>query len=441
MIVVSFAATIVAGAFLLSLPVSSSGHSLHMMDALFMATSAVCVTGLSVINIGSELSFFGQTVLMTLIQIGGLGIMTFSVFLMMVFRQKISLSSRLSVNFEPQHSESQNFIHVLIFVLMMTFSIEAAGAAALFARFREIEPFHEAVFSSVFHAVSAFCNAGFSLYPESLVRFQKETYVPVVFMGLIITGGLGFMLVDELRAWLLSMLRGQRMRLSLHTRICLIATAGLIGFGTLVIWLLEKDNLLQDLSGKYQFLNALFLSVTSRTAGFNTMETPSLTDGTLFFVGWLMFIGGCPGSTAGGIKLTTFVILIALVRNQIRGKSTSILKRKIPHVTVVRSLSIFAAGFLIINAAVLFFQVSENIGVSHLRTGGSFLDLLFEIISAFGTVGLSTGITETLSHSGKSLIILIMFLGRVGPITLGASFLTRKRPVSYEYVEEDVAIG
>lgn len=441
MVLVSFASAIFIGALLLRLPIATRQGSLSWIDAFFMSTSATCVTGLSVMDIGTRLTFFGQTVILMLIQAGGLGIMTFSVFLMILFRQNVSLSSIISVNFEPQHNHAGKLLHVLLFVLGMTFTIEAIGACLLFSRFKDLHSLPFAVFSSVFHSVSAFCNAGFSLYKESLVRFQHEFFVPAVFMGLIILGGLGFMLIDEIRVWLYRRIHGMPMKLSLHTRICLTMTVILIVSGAGFIFLLERQNLLENLPRSQQIVNAFFMSITARTAGFNMIEIPSLTNATLFFLMWLMFIGACPGSTAGGIKVTTIAVLYALIKSKIRGVSASLFHRNIPNATVIRSLSMFAASFFMIVVATFLFLMSEHIGVSHMDTKGSFLDQIFEVTSAFGTVGLSTGITTTLTTIGKAFVIFIMFAGRVGPLTLGVIFLTGKAKPVYDYVEEDVIIG
>lgn len=441
MILLSFFLTIVAGTFLLKLPQASTAEPLSWIDALFLSTSATCVTGLSVVDIGTNLTFFGQIVLLGLIQIGGLGIMTFSVFLMMLLRQNVSLSSILSVNFQSQHNPMNNFLRLLSFVLGMTIVIELAGAVLLFLRFKDLHSMPYAAYSAVFHSVSAFCNAGFSLYPESLVRFQRETFVPFVFMGLIVLGGLGFMLIDELRMWSYRKVRGIPMKMSLHTRVCLTMTGILIAAGAAMIFILEKSNLLEGMSPKEQMVNAFFMSITTRTAGFNLIEIPSLTNATLFLVMWLMFIGGCPGSAAGGVKVTTIAVLFAVIKNNIVGASTSLFHRKIPSSAVIRSLSSFAAGFFGIIIATLLFLMSEHIGVSHLESQKGFLDMLFEITSAFGTVGLSTGITSTLTSLGKFFVVFMMFAGRVGPLTLGVLFLSNKKRASFEYIEEDIVIG
>jgi len=254
-----------------------------------------------------------------------------------------------------------------------------------------------ALYSSIFHAVSAFCNAGFSLYEDSLIRFQKESFVPVVIMVLIVAGGLGFMLIDEARLWLKAFLKKESFRVSLNMKVCFTGTLILIFGGALIVWFLEKDNLLNYMTPLEQMVNAFFLSITSRTAGFNTLETPSLTNATLFAVIFLMFIGGCAGSTAGGVKVSTIVVLVALLAAHRKGrKSAAIMGRKIPNDTVARALAIFTGSFIIVNVATFLFQVTETIGVSHAVTRGSFLDLLFEATSAFATVGLSTGVTATL---------------------------------------------
>ena len=442
LVLISFSLVIFMGALLLRLPFASRIEGgVSWINALFMSASATCVTGLSVLDVGTELTFFGQAVILFLIQIGGLGIMTLSVFIMLLFRQNVSLSSILSVNFQPQYTQAINFLNILVFVLGMTFCIEGLGAVLLFLRFRELHSLPEALFSSVFHSISAFCNAGFSLYPESLGRFQKETFIPMVFMGLIILGGLGFMLIDEIRVWMFRKLRGLPMKLSLHTKICLSMTAILIFSGAGVLYLLERQNLLEGLSGWQQAINAFFLSVTARTAGFNILETPSLSNATLFFLMGLMFVGACSGSTAGGVKVTTIAVLFALIRSKITQGSAALFNRKIPSATIIRSLSTFAASLFVILVSVFLFLVSEHVGVSHQDLKGSFLDQLFEVTSAFGTVGLSTGITEGLTTLGKSMIIFMMFAGRVGPLTLGVLFLSGKPKAVFDYVEEDVVIG
>ncbi|MCB9799126.1 MAG: hypothetical protein H6757_00025 [Candidatus Omnitrophica bacterium] len=441
-VVTSFALTILVGALMLSLPAASVSGHLHFLDALFMATSAVCVTGLSVMDIGSELTFFGQIVLLTLIQVGGISIMAFAVFFIRAVKHRLSLLSKLSVGLNPYYKDKRSILNVVAVVFVMVITFEVIGTILLYLKFRHLYTPSQALFYSWFHSVSAFCNAGFSLYPDSLIRFQHEMYLPIVMMGLIVTGGLGFMLIDEIRAWVIARCRREPFRLSLHTKICLIGTVLLIITGALIIWLLENENLLLGQSLNDKLTNSFFLSITSRTAGFNTLETDALTNATLFFTMLLMVIGGCPGSAAGGMKVSTVAILLALIRSNMKGRtSPSILKRKIPPDTVSRALVILVATFVIVNVAALLFQISEHRGVSHMMARGTFLDLFFESVSAFGTVGLSTGLTPVLSGWGKAISIFLMFTGRVGPSTLGYAFLMRSRQPAFEYVEEEIAVG
>lgn len=443
LITLSFLIAIVIGAACLKLPASARTEPLSWIDALFMSTSATCVTGLSVVDVGGGLTFFGQTVLLVLIQAGGLGIMTFSVFFMMLLRMKTTLTSRISLGLSPHRSEMQNLLQTLLFVILMTAFVEAAGAALLYLHFRALHPPEMAVFSSVFHAVSAFCNAGFGLYSDSLMRFQTDPLVCVTVMTLIVLGGLGFMTLAEVRAWVGAALARRKFRLSLHTRVTLLGTVVLILTGAGIVWLLERGNQFAPLSLPHQWLNAFFLSVTSRTAGFNTVSTGSLTDASLFFVILLMFIGGSSGSTAGGVKITTFAVILALIVAHVKGQpSTSLFKSKISRPAVGRALAIFAAALFSIGAAAFLLQITEKAGIRHDAGGWDFLDYLFEATSAFGTVGLSTGVTPELTAGGKIIAILLMFAGRVGPLTLGLALMARKRTEpKYEYPEEDVVLG
>ncbi len=422
---------------------ASSQNGLSWIDALFTATSGVCVTGLSVIDIGTELTFFGQIGLLAAIQAGGLGIMTFSVFFVLLFRGRTTLVSRLSVGLKPYGTEVRDLIRILGFVLAMTLCFEAAGSILLFQRFKELNGGESAVFYSIFHSVSAFCNAGFSLFPDSLERFQKEFYLPSCIAVLIVLGGLGFMVLEEVRAWLDAFCKGQKFRLSLHSRVCLSVSGALIVFGALMVFFLERDNLLSELSFPQQVMNSFFLSITSRTAGFHTLNTAFLTNASLFFVMMYMFIGGCPGSTAGGIKITTFAVLAALVKDLARFRqSASLFKRKIPNTAAAKAVAIAAAGFVLVTVFALCFQITEKAGapMAFPRTG--FLDLFFETMSGFGTVGLSTGAVSSLSLPGKLLMIMLMFIGRVGPLTLALGLMMRRKTgPRFEYVEEEILIG
>lgn len=443
LITLSFLTVIGIGTFLLRLPVASTGHPLSFIDALFMATSGVCVTGLSVIDIGLDLTKFGQLVILSLIQAGGLGIMTFSLFFFLVFGVKTSMTSRLAVPGISRELDMKNLSQALLFVVLMTLSIEILGAVLLFWRFSHYAPAGEALYSSVFHAISAFCNAGFGLYSDSLIPFSGDSLTLFIFIALIVTGGLGFIVIDEIRDGLLAFWKREPFRFSLHTKICLYGTAALIATGTLGIWIFERHNIFSGVPSHIAWVNSLFLAVTSRTAGFSSVETAYLSNGSLFFLIILMFIGGCPGSTAGGIKITSIVVILTLIVSHVRGRTTpTLMGRSFPTSVVAKALGVFAAGFLLINLSTLLFQITETINLSHQVVKGRFLDLFFEATSAFGTVGLSTGVTPHMTPLGKIVLTLLMLAGRVGPLTFGlAIFIRSKKEKRYDYPEEDVLVG
>lgn len=445
LIVYSFLSVIVIGAFLLSLPVASRVGRLSLIDALFMSTSAVCVTGLTLVDIGRNFTLFGQLVLLCLIQLGGLGIMTFSLLFLVLIGRKVSLRSRRSiVNLSP-NIDLQNFKYSLSVIFIMAFVIEAIGASLLFLHFKNIHSVLFAAYSSVFHSISAFCNAGFSLYSDSFVRFNNQPYVLFVMIGLIVLGGLGFIVIDELINFYKKRRQSSRLPLSLHTKIALIGSLFFTAFGFCFIWSLERSNLFADMPSGQQFLNALFLSVTSRTAGFNTVETSLLANPTLFFVIILMFVGGCPGSTAGGIKIHTAVSLIAFAKDKLKGLSmASIFNRKIPNDVVDRAMTVLVVSSLIVMCSFFVIEIAQSVHTPHILVGRKedFLDLLFESISAFGTVGLSTGATSKLTFLGKIITILLMFSGRLGPLTIGIALQIRqKKKIKYEFPQEEIMIN
>ncbi len=446
LILLSFLAAIVIGTLMLKMPfvIREGIASLTLIDAVFMATSAVCVTGLSLFDIGRNFTFTGQMVILGLIQIGGLGIMTFSLLFALILGSKTSLNSRFSISELSRDFDRWSIKRALVSVLVLTLLFECLGSGLLFWKFRQMYPFKQALFFSVFHAISAFCNAGFSLFSDSLAQFQNDPYILFIIMGLIVFGGLGFTVLKELSAYIKSAVTRQKFfQLSLHTKVALSGSFLFLLIGTLVIWQLECRNAFSSFPVNKQIIQALFLSVTSRTAGFNTITTGLLSNATLFFIVMLMFVGGCPGSTAGGIKVHTFITLFQLILAKIkRRKSPSLFARSISINTVDKSLAIFAVAFITLSLITLLLQVSEDINISHTTSGGSFLDLLFEAGSAFGTVGLSTGVTARLSSWGKIFIIFLMLAGRVGPITLGvALFRKRKKQASFEYIQEDFMIA
>ncbi len=438
----AFMLVTIVGWGLLQLPMASHGKHISSLDALFMAASAVCVTGLSTISIGADLSRFGQWVILALIQIGGLGIMTFSLFFLLFLGRRTSLFSRLSLWKMTKSKDTFSIVWSSLYILLITLSIELVGMLLLLPHFLHNNTLEEAFFISGFHAVSAFCNAGFSLFDDSLMGFSQNPALLSTMMGLIVLGGLGFIVLDELRAYWATRKRRKPFRLSLHTRVALIMTGILIGGGTVLFWVLEVGNTMNAMPVWQQGFNALFLSITSRTAGFNTVDTAWLSPPSLMLLIFLMMVGGVPGSTAGGIKVTTFAVLVAFFSQQARGATqTNLLKRQIPRDIIRDAMVIFFISIAFILSGIMITMILESFWVSRAEIRGKFLEIIFECVSAFGTVGLSTGITKDLSASSKLVMIFLMFCGRVGPLTLALSVLNYCKQSHFEYAEEDVMIG
>ncbi|MDI6703614.1 MAG: TrkH family potassium uptake protein [bacterium] len=420
-LVLSFIITIIVGTILLSLPQSSNGYALPCVDALFTATSATCVTGLIVVPTGEQFTLFGQLIILSLIQLGGLGIMTFSSFFAVVLGKRITLKDRIVIQESLSSGATGEILTLLKYVLIFTISAEALGATLLYFRFHNI-------YQAIFHSVSAFCNAGFSLWPTSLISYKEDFIVNFIITSLIIIGGIGFIVVADLKG----ALRGRKS--SLHTKVTILVSVVLILFSTAIIFLLEYGNTLKFLPLKTKVLTSYFQAVTPRTAGFNTLDIAQLTKATLFFIIILMFIGGSSGSTAGGIKTGTFLVLAASVSSMLKGREeVEIFGRTIPKDISHKALSIVILSLVLIMIGVFSLLIIEK--------RGSFLHLLFEVVSAFGTVGLSTGITPYLSILGKIVITIIMFVGRVGPLTLALAVGGQKTLVAYKYPEEEVIVG
>lgn len=424
-----FALLILVGAVLLSLPAAAQEGRLSFLDALFTATSAVCVTGLVVVDTGAYFSRFGQIVIMGLIQIGGIGIMTAATIVFVLLGRKITLRERLVIQEALNQVTLQGLVRLVVTVVLLTFAVEAIGALMLSIRFIPIYGLSDGIYYSIFHAISAFCNAGFDLFGTSLEGFAGDPLVLGVIASLLIIGGLGFTVTFEL------LQRRRFTRMTLHTKMVLIISAALLLSGTFVIFGLEFSNpeTLGDMSFTGKFLNAFFASATTRTAGFNTMPTGYLTQTTLFFMLALMFIGASPTSTGGGIKTTTFGAVMAMVISTVKGDEGAVLiNRRIPYTVSAKALAVsiiaFALFFLITMALLLVEQAP-------------FSGIVFEAMSAFGTVGLSTGITPELSVPGRIIIIFAMFAGRVGPLTLVFAFARRRRKLPYKYTSEKILIG
>lgn len=420
-----------SGAMLLMLPAASvEGRGLNFVDALFTATSAVCVTGLVVVDTGRHFTLFGQLVIIALIQIGGLGFMTMATLIYVIMGKRIRLRERLVIQEAFNQLTVAGVVRLTIYVVKTTMLLEFIGGTILAAHWY-IDYGPKGIYFGYWHAVSAFCNAGFDLFGgfRSLTAYVDDWLVNLVIGGLIIAGGIGFTVLADIH-------QNRRFKsLSLHSKVVLAATAVLLGCGTAVILLLEYDNpaTMGLLPWPAKVLASIFQSITPRTAGYNTVDIGCLRPATLFFIAILMFIGASPGSTGGGIKTTTAGVLFAAARSMLRGREeTEVFARRLDQRIVYKAFA------LTLFAAVLVVGVTMVLSVSESQP---FLNLLFEVTSAFGTVGLSTGITPTLTVYGRLWLILTMFAGRVGPITLAVALVKVQNKSLTRYPEGKVLIG
>ena len=432
-VVGSFVCVIMIGSVLLSLPLATiDGKGLPLVDAVFTATSATCVTGLTVVDTGSTFTLFGKITLLLLIQIGGLGVMTFSTFFLTMVGRRLSLKGKMVVQDALNYYEVSSLPELIHYILIFTFALEFAGAALLSLPFCRREGV-QGIYYACFHAISAFCNAGFSLFSDSLVSYRGIITVNLTIMGLIIMGGLGFPVLLDLYYHYFKK-RDVRRRLRFQTRLDILTTLFLIVSGALLIFLFEWDNVLAFLPWKDKILASIFQSVTPRTAGLNTLNISALREVTLFFLIILMFIGASPGGTGGGIKTTTFVLVLFTIKSIIREeKEVNMLGYTVPSRTISKAFAVFfISAALVIVSVLLLLMVQRDMPL---------IKLAFEAMSAFGTVGLSTGITPLLAPFSKVLISFLMLAGRVGPLTLVLAMATREKPPEIRYPEAQVMIG
>jgi trk system potassium uptake protein TrkH len=436
--ILSFAGVILVGAFALWLPFSATKGHLTFIDALFMSTSGVCVTGLATIDIGKDLSIAGQVITMVLFQIGGLGIITFSVFLFGIMGRGISFKEREIIQSVYMHTPRRDFFVILKSVLVSTFIIESAGTVLLFIRFSQDFPLGQALYTSVYHAVSAFNNCGYSLFSDSLMGYQGDWIVNLTIMGLLILGGIGFIVLHELMAkW-----RGSLKRLSVHTKIALITTGFLIVSGALLFYVFERHAIVKDMDLATTFLVSLFQAVSPRTCGFNTVDIAALTNGAILLIMVLMFIGACPGSTGGGIKTTSAALLFLMIWNRFKGHDeVNVFNRTIPKEILTRTISIIIASAFSVSLITSVLLLAGSVNLPPAESRQYFVEYLFETISAFGTVGLSMNVTPTLNEIQKIAVILMMFAGRVGPLTLAFSLAAVSSKREITYAEETVMVG
>lgn len=433
-LVLGFAALILLGALLLTLPAATkSGESAGFLNALFTATSAVCVTGLVVVDTGTYWSPFGQTVILLLIQSGGLGIMTVATIFSFILGRKITLRDRLVIQEQLNQFTLQGVVRLTKYILLGTLLIESLGAVLLSTRFIPEYGFAKGIAFGIFHAVSAFCNAGFDLIGgyRSLTPYVNDFVVSGVVIVLLVVGGLGFAVIAEV-----IQVRDFR-KFSLHTKLVLSITGILLMLGTIIVFILEYSNpaTLKSLPLSSKILASIFHAATPRTAGFNTLPTSELTTASQFINIVLMFIGGSPGSTAGGIKTTTAGLLIWTVVSVIRGREDAeVYGRRISKEIVYRALSVAIISMFIVVLTTVILAITED---------ATLKEVFFEATSAFGTVGLSLGITPDLSSIGKLTIIATMFTGRVGPLTLAFALAQRQRKNrgKLRYPEEKILVG
>jgi len=434
-VVVTFLVIIAIGSTLLLLPVSTApGKYTKPLDALFTATSATCVTGLIVVDTGNHFSRFGQIVILILIQIGGLGLMTFTSFFALLSGE-FGVRDRVILREIVRYDNLSRIGYLIPSILILTFVFEATGAILLYFQFLpRAGNSLSAVYSALFHSISAFCNAGFSIYSDSFINYRGNLRVNLIMTTLIISGGLGFVvIVNLLRVIIFRIKKKKREPLSLHSKLVLLTTGGLLVLGTFLLYLGEINGLLKNLPPEQKLLSAYFQSVTARTAGFNTLRISDLTTSSSFLLIILMFIGASPGSTGGGIKTSTFATLIFTIKSMIQGKDqVEAFKRTIPQISIYQALCVVTLALGWIGGVALFLSFIENF---------NFLDILFETFSAFGTVGLSRGLTPHLTNWGKMIIIITMLVGRIGPLTLALAIAGRRAVRLYEYPEESIIIG
>jgi trk system potassium uptake protein TrkH len=439
--VLFFMAAILIGALLLHAPFSGGKGQVSFLDALFTSTSAVCVTGLAVVDTGTAYTRTGHIVIMLLIQGGGLGIMSFSTLALYLWKKKVSLTDRIAVGQSILNNASFHLGSFLVQVIAVTLLIELTGALLLFIS----DPQGFPPFSALFHAVSAFCNAGFSLSPDNLMRWKGSWPINLTIMFLIVLGGLGFSVIIESASFFPDLLRRRKRRHlhdAWHVNIVLETSLFLIAAGTLYIYLSEFVFFKPYLPVNEAVLTSLFQSVTCRTAGFNTLNIAAMTDASLLFMILLMFIGGAPGSCAGGIKVTTFRVLHAFITAQLKGRHQIVIgKYAVDRESVNSSLTLLFFSVAIVFFSVIALNFTDGGGVSHGQTQGRFLEILFEAVSAFGTVGLSADLTPKLSSGGKIIIIFLMFIGRLGPLVLLSSVQSFGTKLLFSRPEEKISIG
>lgn len=423
--------------FLMQPEATVSGEKMPFLDAVFTATSASCVTGLVVRDTGTYLSQFGQTVVLLLIQVGGLGIMVFSVVLAMLMRRPMGIQQQALVQDVLDRDDLSGMRSQVRFIFGMTFLLEFIGAMVLMVSWDDIFADRwQLMYTAVFHSISAFCNAGFSTFDDSLVRFQGHLPTVLTVAALITAGGIGFVVIKDVVETMfrpgVGLVDGLR-RLRVQTKLVLLASLFLVVLGTLALYALEGERTWSSASTSRRLTMAFFQSVTARTAGFNTCDISILSPASAFVVVILMFIGASPGSAGGGVKTSTVMVLWAMVNSGLRHKEhVELFRRRVRMETIRKAVNVVGVSLLTVSVFLLALLWTEQ---------RAFVDLLFETVSAFGTVGLTRGVTGGLTSAGKVLVILLMLIGRIGPLSMAYAFSVRYRREKYSYPDERIMIG
>ena len=440
-ILFSFLLIILLGSVLLTTPYATADHNrISYIDALFTSTSAVCVTGLIVQDTAVRFSYFGKFIIMLLIQAGGLGIMIMSYFASFIIGKKFSISEKLTMSYLLNVNDMRKISSSIVKIIVITFIIELIGVVLLYFDFAAIVGHgKKAIFYSFFHSVSAFCNAGFALFSDSFWQYKGDVSLNLIICALIIFGGLSFGVIfnvfEVLSAKLKRSITGTHRitKLTINTKIVLIYTGILLFSGTIIFYAFEHKYLLLEKPIGTQYLSSFFQSVTLRTAGFNTLDISKLQINTILIMLIFMFIGGASGSTAGGIKINTIGVIMSYLRKILKNQNNLIImKHHIRKRTVNKAFLLVFLGLSVIFTGTLILSVTENFALEK---------ILFEVVSAFGTVGLSMGITFYLSLIGKMVIIVIMFVGRIGPLTLILALSYKEKVTEIKYPEGNILIG
>lgn len=422
------------GTLLLMLPIASrSGHSTGFLNSLFTATSSTCVTGLIVVDTYTNWTLFGQVVILCLIQIGGLGFITIGIFFSVFLKRKIGLKERNLVQESVNSLQLGGAVRLVKKIVRYTIVFEGIGALLLMTRFIPQFGWGKGIWYGIFHSISAFCNAGFDLMGQSepyssLTMYHDDVLINVVIMALILIGGIGFIVWDDI-----SNHKWKVKKYMLHTKIVLFMTIILVLGGALCFYLFERNNLLLSMDIKGQILSSLFGSVTPRTAGFNTTDTGAYTEATRMLTVILMFIGGNPGSTAGGVKTTTMMVILLYIWSNLRNqKGLNIFGRRLDEEAIKKASTVFCINLILATVCVTILSSLEQFPLS---------DIMMEVFSAIGTVGISTGITRDITTVSKYILILLMYCGRIGSMSFALSFMEKKKSMPIKLPVERITIG